>query len=355
MTTAESTVETPVSANGTKPDQPRNVIEAIAAVMRDLPGIGKLGRAAPEQGGYAYRGIEAITEHLQQLMGRYCLVLIPRELSYEVRDITVAGKPWTDTTIRMEYDAYGPGGIEDHLVIGPLTAVGRDNSDKGANKGRTQAYKYVLLQAFCVGDKKDDADSGSPEADAPVSDQQRLEQARIDLFSRIKAMSDEGKATLKEWWAGQDPPIGTKPREWDELAIEETNAHLDDVEKAEQERPPEPSEIAAAEAVVAEADHADRLTRAQASLAEAEKVAKSHATEPQAPPTGSEAVQGTLAGPDAPAVTGPSTADRLAVAIATVKAMDTVEVLAELESRELDTSGKPDTVRKRLAEALAAE
>ena len=38
-----------------------NVVEALARVMRDLPAIGKGGRASAQQGGYAYRGIEQIT------------------------------------------------------------------------------------------------------------------------------------------------------------------------------------------------------------------------------------------------------------------------------------------------------
>lgn len=143
----------------------KNVVEALAAVMAELPAIGKDSKAAPQQGGYAYRGIEAITQHVQPLFAKHGVVFVPRVMSYEIRDIIVNDKPWTDTVALIEYDVYGPGGTEDKITVGPLLAIGRDNSDKGGNKCATQAYKYALLQALCISDAKDDADQGSPEAD----------------------------------------------------------------------------------------------------------------------------------------------------------------------------------------------
>lgn len=145
---------------------PTNVIEAIARIMVDLPAIGRGSQASAQQGGYAYRGIEAITSEAQGLCGKYCVVFVPKVVDSDVREITVNGKPWTDTTLKVEYTVYGPGGAEDLITVGPLMAIGRDNSDKGANKAMTQAYKYALVQTFCIGDKKDDADNAAHEADA---------------------------------------------------------------------------------------------------------------------------------------------------------------------------------------------
>jgi hypothetical protein len=150
-------------------ERPTNVVAALSAVMRELPGIGKGEVAAQQQGGYHYRGIEAITREVQPLFAKYGVVFAPRVVSHEVIDIEVNSKPWTDTRALIEYRVYGPGGIEDFITIGPLLAIGRDNSDKGGNKCATQAFKYALLQALCISDAKDDADSGSPEADARTS------------------------------------------------------------------------------------------------------------------------------------------------------------------------------------------
>lgn len=142
-----------------------NVVEALRRVMRDLPAIGKDQSAAPQQGGYPYRGIEQITRHVQPLFARHGIVMAPRVDSAEVKDIVVAGKPWTDTILHVTYTVHGPGG--DTLEVRTV-GIGRDNSDKGANKAMTQAFKYALLQLLCVSDAKDDADGQTHEADAPA-------------------------------------------------------------------------------------------------------------------------------------------------------------------------------------------
>jgi hypothetical protein len=175
---------------------PTSIIGALAAVMAELPGIGKDGKAAKEQGGYAYRGIEAITREVQPLFAKYGVVFVPRVVSHEIRDITVNSKPWTDTVALIEYDVYGPGGPEDKIVVGPILAIGRDNSDKGANKCATQALKYALLQTLCISDAKDDSDQGSPEADerraAPV------DEAAIALRLEIQKAVGDGKITADQ-------------------------------------------------------------------------------------------------------------------------------------------------------------
>lgn len=142
----------------------RKVTQALAAVMADLPAIGKDGRADPKQGGYAYRGIEQITKHAQGLFAKHGVVMVPQVESCEVRDITVAGKPWTDTTLHVTYEVHGPAG--DSVKVRTV-GIGRDNSDKGANKAMTQAFKYALLQLLCISDAKDDVDGQTHEADAP--------------------------------------------------------------------------------------------------------------------------------------------------------------------------------------------
>ena len=42
---------------------------------------------------------------------------------------------------------------------GVNVGIGRDHTDKGANKAQTQAFKYLLMHLFCVSDPKDDGDS----------------------------------------------------------------------------------------------------------------------------------------------------------------------------------------------------
>jgi hypothetical protein len=155
------------STETTEAPKPTNVVGALARVMAEIPGIGKDSQAAAQQGGYKYRGIEAITIHVQPLLAKYGVVFVPRVASTEVVDIEVNGKPWTDTRLLVDYTIYGPGGIDDHIPGPCIYALGRDNSDKGANKAMTQAFKYAMLQVLCISDAKDDADGATHEADNP--------------------------------------------------------------------------------------------------------------------------------------------------------------------------------------------
>ena len=152
-----------------------NVVQAIAAIMAELPGIGKDSRS-PQ--GYNFRGIEAITKETQKLCGKYGVVFVPRVIGRRTVELTVAGKPWTEEQLEVIYDVRGPSwrppgwidssdpGCDDRIEVGPLWGLGRDNSDKGTNKSLTQCYKYALIQTFQIGDSSTDSDGHNPEADA---------------------------------------------------------------------------------------------------------------------------------------------------------------------------------------------
>jgi hypothetical protein len=180
-----------------------NVIGAIARVMRELPAIGKNSQASPQQGGYAYRGIEAITSEAQGLFGKYGVVFVPRVISHSTNDLTVNGKPWTDTILEVEYTIYGPGGLEDHITVGPLIAIGRDNSDKGANKALTQSFKYALLQVLCISDRKDDGDGSTHEADARSDVDPLADESMKALADLIRSIDDADQLTLKSHLRGR--------------------------------------------------------------------------------------------------------------------------------------------------------
>lgn len=140
------------------------VVDALARVMAEMPGIGKDQQASAQQGGYAYRGIEAITRAAQPLLAKHGVVFVPQVRQIEVVDIVVGGKPWTDTRLTVAYTIYGPEGSS---IPGPVVVgIGRDGSDKGSNKALSQAYKYCLLQVLCISDAADDADGHTAEADA---------------------------------------------------------------------------------------------------------------------------------------------------------------------------------------------
>lgn len=192
-----------------------NVVEALCRVMRDLPSIGKDGKAAPQQGGYAYRGIDQITPHTQELFSRHGVVFTPKVVSYELRELMVGGKPWTDVVELVEFTVYGPGGVDDTITIGPVLAIGRDNSDKGGNKCLTQAMKYALLQTFQISDPKDDADGQTHEADRreapPDPTKVRATPDIVAEFHHLKdQLGDVQREALKAWFKKEQVPAVEK-------------------------------------------------------------------------------------------------------------------------------------------------
>lgn len=167
-----------------------SVHAALAAVMAELPAIGKDHSASQAQGGYAYRGIEQITRHVQGLFAKHGVVVVPSVQSIETRELLVNSKPWTDTQLVVNYTLVGPDGS---TLEATTVGIGRDNADKGANKAMTQAFKYLLLQVLCISDAKDDADGTTVEADTRPQRNPRVD----EVWADIKRLPDAGKAGLK--------------------------------------------------------------------------------------------------------------------------------------------------------------
>jgi hypothetical protein len=135
-----------------------DVVAAVAAAMAELPAIGKDQSASREMGGYAYRGIEAITGNLQALLAKHRVLTVPNAEILTVVPSPGMNPGWVDVTVRVEWLIAAADGSSFTAVT---NGIGRDKTDKGSNKAQTQAYKYLLLPLFCIADKADDGDGAS--------------------------------------------------------------------------------------------------------------------------------------------------------------------------------------------------
>lgn len=221
-------------------DQPTNVVAALARVQADIGGIEKLtpdqrrkrGQGGDERGiSYAYRGIDQIAAAAQPLFGKYGVIIAPDADTYEAREITVNGKPWTDATLTVNWRVYGPGGLEDFLEARTV-GLGRDNSDKAANKAMTGAYKNLLLRLLCIGDPDDDTDGQTHERDAESPDDvnaRRLgHESYADQVSRFENLRDatlelnaeDVKAWVKEQHITKNTLTNDQVNQWNVLLNE---------------------------------------------------------------------------------------------------------------------------------------
>jgi hypothetical protein len=189
-----------------------HVIEALARVMGDLGGIGKMTQEERRRKGlstgggeggisYAYRGIDQIAAAAQPLFAKHCVAIIPIDTESMVKDFTQNGKPWTEHWVRVTWMVAGPGGVDDSIKA-ISEGLGRDNSDKGINKALTSAYKNLLLRLLCIGDPNDDTDHDRVEADnrEPLPDPEpevRLPKKVIDLFDRVVGYKDDAEVVAE--------------------------------------------------------------------------------------------------------------------------------------------------------------
>lgn len=183
------------------------VYEAISAITAELPAIGK-GDKSPE--GYGYRGIEAVTKHLQPLLAKHGVVIVPTAEVLATVPSPAMKDGWQDIVMRVEWTIVGPDGSELKAVT---NGIGRDRSDKGANKAQTQAFKYLVLHLFCIADAKDDTDGHSYESDRQ-SDSQPVEMVTDGQkaeFAEIKAqLGEQQTAALKAWFRREKVPAFDK-------------------------------------------------------------------------------------------------------------------------------------------------
>ena len=106
-------------------------------------------------------------------------------------------KPWTDTTLIVNYTLTSRDGSS---LQATTVGIGRDNSDKGANKAMSQAFKYLLLQVLCISDAKDDADGSTFEADAHYEEPEHPLADRVRaVMAEIGTLDADGKSAMKEW------------------------------------------------------------------------------------------------------------------------------------------------------------
>jgi hypothetical protein len=214
------------------------VQQTIAAIMAELPSIGKADRS-PE--GYQYRGIEAITSRLQPLMAKHGLVIVPRATITSIVPSLAMREGWQDIHMQVEWSIVAADGS---TMTATTCGVGRDRADKGANKAHTQALKYLLLSLFMVADRADDSEAHDVRAD--------IDPAQLPAAGRSK------RATTKRQQESHDEqsPIGTTATQLADIAAQFTRLDIDRAERLAVVRDLVQRDVAgASDLTYTEADH----------------------------------------------------------------------------------------------------
>lgn len=136
----------------------------LGEVMKEVTAIDKTRKN--EQQGFMFRGIEDFMNELHNSFAKHGIIILPHELdhiqeSYEVKNSRGETKLQFRTRVHMEFKFIS---TEDgSFVEADGWGEAADNADKGYNKTKSIALKYVLMQMFLVPTK----DIADPDKETP--------------------------------------------------------------------------------------------------------------------------------------------------------------------------------------------
>jgi hypothetical protein len=125
------------------------VYAAINAVAAELArgGIPKARTNLEEQ--YQYRGIDDVYNRLSTLLAAHKLCVLPRVLERVCTDRTGStGDLLVNVTLKVAFDLVSVEDGSSHVIEAYGEAL--DAGDKATSKAMAAAYKYAILQTFCI-------------------------------------------------------------------------------------------------------------------------------------------------------------------------------------------------------------
>lgn len=139
------------------------VYRVIAMVAGELAKVGISKDRRNQQQGFAFRGIDDVQNVLAPLLAEHGLVILPRVVEREcVERQTKSGGALFYVCLKVEYDLIAVEDGSKHTAVTYGEAM--DSADKATNKSLSAAYKYMVLQSFCVPTQgNEDADATTPE------------------------------------------------------------------------------------------------------------------------------------------------------------------------------------------------
>lgn len=120
----------------------------MLAVKEDIGSVGKDQRNSGQ--GWNFRGIDQFVNALHPILNKHGVGVLPEVIQHaEPKFITneKTGKKSKNTQVTMKYTFFAEDGS---TVSATIPAEGVDPGDKGTNKALSAAFKYCLIQTFCV-------------------------------------------------------------------------------------------------------------------------------------------------------------------------------------------------------------
>lgn len=138
----------------------KKIFTLIPKVMKDVGPISKGGYNDFDK--YKFRSIDDVYNKLQPALAANGVFFVPNILdSKENNTVSKSGSEMVRVKLRVRYDIYADDGSKIESIV---EGEAIDRSDKATNKALTAAFKYMLIQVFCLAvEGEEDADADSPE------------------------------------------------------------------------------------------------------------------------------------------------------------------------------------------------
>lgn len=167
-----------------------SVVEALAAVMRAVPAVGKDDRNT--QQGFNYRGIDGVLNAVGPALREHGVVVMPevQDVEYSTEEVGSRRSRVGFVRVTVKYRFIGPAGDELCCVV---AGEAMDAGDKATPKAMSVAFRTALLQVLAIPTHEPDPDSQSYERStapdpAPGADE------------RMKRMVDELDGVYLDDW-----------------------------------------------------------------------------------------------------------------------------------------------------------
>lgn len=141
----------------------KKIYQQIPKAIQAIGAIGKNGNNSHQN--YKFRSIDDMYNKIQPVLPDLGLFFVPTVLeSKEEHFETQKGAKSIRVKQRVKYDIFAEDGSS---VVSIVEGEAVDTSDKATNKAMTAAFKYMLIQVFCIAiEGLDDADKETPDLGA---------------------------------------------------------------------------------------------------------------------------------------------------------------------------------------------
>lgn len=164
----------------------QKVYESISKVMATIAKAGIAKGRINELQKYTFRGIDDVYNAMAPILAEHKLCVLPRVTSRDVTErVNKHGTALFYVTVEMEFALVSGEDGSSHVISTIGEAM--DSGDKATNKAMSAAYKYALMQAFCIPTEGDND-----------SENQTHEVVKNDLEIDLGKIAKANKDTLKQ-------------------------------------------------------------------------------------------------------------------------------------------------------------